>query len=227
MKKIIIIILVIVIAFVIVALAAGNIFGLFPFLQASSNTPPDTFDFPSNTTHVPSLTAITYDFNNGIPILLEGHNTPFIQKSGGVEAYFSSPSDPAAFSIQSYDTTFYTLSQFSGNYLFDNKIPRDKLYISFSQPISSITLTFATVEYYGAGHVDEPSYMKLTAYKDSMRTIIGSNSAQGIMSDNIFPQGTLSYDAAGQFFNLIQIELLPQQPGGTDFLVDNIRVTTA
>jgi len=227
MKKIIVFVLVLIISFVIVAIAAANIFDLFPSSRPSPNTLPDTLVFPSNTTHVPSLTTISYDFNHGTPALLEGYNTPFIQKSGGVEAYFSSPSDPAAFSIQSYDTTFYTLSQFSGNYLFDNKIPRDKLYISFSQPISSITLTFATVEYYGAGHVDEPSYMKLTAYKDSMNSIIGSNSAQGIVSDNVFPQGTLSFNANGQSFNSIQIEMLPQQPGGTDFLVDNVIIITA
>jgi len=150
------------------------------------------------------------------------------QTSNGLTAHFSSPSDPATYSIQSYDTTFYTLSQFSGNYLFDNKIVRDKLQISFSQPLSNITLTFATAEYYGAGHVDEPSIMKVTTYlyNNGGNKMIGSNTAQGIVTDNIFPQGTLSFSTQ-KSFNFVEIEMLPQQPGGTDFLIDNVVVTTA
>jgi len=127
MKKIIVSALVLIIASVIVVIAMGNMFKFLPGTTSQSpSTPiPESPVIPENT-HVPPLTTITYDFNNGKPVLLEGQNTPFSQTSSGVTAHFSSPSDPAVFSIQSYDTTFYTLSQFSGNYLFDNKISRDK-----------------------------------------------------------------------------------------------------
>jgi len=227
MKRVIPIAILIVVAFVLALLAFGNIFHLLP---ASTSNPNNTLKSPliPQDTHVPPYTTITYDFNNGQPALFEGQNTPLNQTSSGLTTYFSSPSDPAAFSIQSYDTTFYILSQFSGNYLFDNKIVRDKLYISFSQPLTDISLTFATAEYYGAGHVDEPSTMKVTAYsyKNGVLTIIGSNTAKGIVTNNTFPQGILSFTTQ-QSFNFIEIEMLPQQPGGTDFLIDNIIVTTA
>jgi hypothetical protein len=228
MKKIIVIGLILATAFVIVVVAMGDKFDFLPGTTSQSpSTPTSEYPVIPQRTYVPSSTTITYDFDNGNPVLFEGQNTPFSQMSGGVTAYFSSPSDPAAFSVQSYRTTFYTLSEFSGNYLFDNKIPRDILYISFSQPITDITLTFATVEYHGPGHVDKPSTMKLTAYKDSINNTIGSATAKGIVSNNLFPQGELSYDAGEQSFNIIRIEMLFQQPGGTDFLVDNIIVITA
>lgn len=226
MKKMIVILLLVISTSFIVVLALGNYYDFLPGITSQSPSLPNTPRIPEST-HVPPSTTVSFDFDTGSPTLFEGHNTPFNQTSGGVAAFFSSPSDPAAFSIQSYETTFYTLSQFSGNYLFDNKIVRDTLELSFSQPISTITLTFATVEFYGAGHVDEPSFMKLTAYKDTLGSLVGSATAQGTVSNNIYPQGTLSFTGDGQSFNLIRIEMLFQQPGGTDYLIDNITVTTA
>ncbi|MEM3881302.1 MAG: hypothetical protein QXD19_06110 [Candidatus Bathyarchaeia archaeon] len=76
--------------------------------------------------------------------------------------YFASPSDTPSeptFSIQSYETTLISLSEFSGKYLYDNKPSRDVLEIRFSQPLIGITLTFATVEYR-----TEASNITLTAY---------------------------------------------------------------
>jgi hypothetical protein len=234
MKKIILIVLVLIIASIIAVLAMGNIFNLFPGATSTTSEKPSTTPPtseppaipPSNTTQVPPLTTITYDFNNGIPVLSEGQNTPFNQKVGGLTAYFSSRSDPTAFSIQSYDTTFYKLSQFSGNYLFDNKAMKNTLEIKFSQTITSISLTFATVEYHGVGNVDEPSVIKLTAYLNSTQlTLIGSATAQGVFSSDFYPQGTLSYNGNGKEFNQITIEL-PQQKGSTtEFFVDTIVVT--
>lgn len=53
-----------------------------------------------------SLTA-AFDFDTGFPTFVEGQSTPLNQTSGAITAYFSSPFDPAAFSVQSYDTTFF------------------------------------------------------------------------------------------------------------------------
>jgi len=186
---------------------------------------PPTTTLPATGPSTPSPT-ITYDFDTGLPALLRGQSTPFAQTSGSMTAHFSSPSDPAAFSIQSYETTFYKLSQFSGNYLNDNKPFRNALHIRFSQQVTSITLTFATTDYHGVGEVDEPTAIKLTAYINTTETTpVGSVTSRGTFPINYsFPQGTLSFNSGGEPFNLVVIELLVQPRGAVYFLVDEITV---
>lgn len=174
--------------------------------------------------------TLTFDFDTGSPALsAQQSSTPFEQTLAGVTAHFSSPADPAAFSIQNHDTTFFTLSQFSGSYLYQNNPSRTYLHIRFSQRITSITLTFATVDYHGVGEVDEPTAIKLTAYMDSTgASAMGSAMARGVFPEGYtYPQGTLSFDSGGNPFNLAVVELLYQPRGGTSFLIDNIEVTTA
>jgi len=199
--------------------------------KSGVTTPPTTTPSQPTTTVPPTTapsTTVTFDFNIGLPPLSAGQSTPFQQMLNGLTAHFSSPSDPATFSVQNHDTTFLTLSQFSGNYLFDNNPFRNYLNIRFSQPLTSITLTFATTDSHGPGNVEEPSYMKLTAYMNSTgTTLVGSVTARGSFSNDSFPQGTLSFDSSGQPFNLVVIEILFQPGGGANFLVDNITVTTA
>lgn len=189
-------------------------------------TPPYTTTPPVTTTPTPSPT-VTFDFDAGLPVPSLGQNTPFDQTSSGLKAHFGSPSDPAAFSVQSYDTTFFTLPQFSGKYLNQNKRSMTKLDISFSRPLTSITLTFATMDYHGVGEVEEPTAIKLTAYMNTIETApVGSVMARGTFPANYtFPQGTLSLDSGGKPFNLAVVELIYQPRGGTNFLVDNITVT--
>jgi len=237
MKKIIVVVLGLIIASVIIVITMGNIFHLFPALNSissptPSNTLPSTPEIPTtpsgNNTQAPPSATITFDFDHGIPVLFEGQNIPLSQKSGGLTASISSPSDPTAFSIQSYDTTFYTLSQFSGNYLWDNKAEKNIVEITFSQMITRISLTFATVEYHGVGNVDEPSIMQLHAYQNStQRSLIGSSTAQGVFSSDMYPQGTLSFTSPGKAFNQVTIELANQTGPTTEFFIDNIIVQIA
>jgi hypothetical protein len=171
--------------------------------------------------------TVTFDFDDGDPLLAEGQNLPLNQTSDGITAYFSSPSDTvaaSAFSIQDYETTFITLSQFSGKYLYDNKPSRDTLEIWFSQQLRSISLTFATVEY--QTDPTGPSDIILTAYANSADTTpVGSASVSGTVLTNLYPQGLLSFDSSGQPFNLVRIEMSSKGPGeATNFFVDNIRV---
>jgi len=169
--------------------------------------------------------AVTFDFDTGDPLLAEGQNLPFNQTSDGITAYFSSPSDTvaaSAFSIQDYETTFITLSQFSGKYLYDNKPSRDILEIRFSQQLTRISLTFATYEYQTG-----PTDIILTAYLNSADTTpVGSVSARGTVLTGLYPQGLLSFDSSGQPFNIVRIEI-PSEGSGetTNFFVDNIRVS--
>ncbi len=171
--------------------------------------------------------TIAFDFD----ALTLRQPTPFDLTSGGVTAHFSSPTDPASFSVQNYGTTFYALSQFSGNFLSDNDASRNFLNISFSQQLISIVLTFATIDYHDPGPGGTFSDIQLTAYmKDStgMRAVGLPVTAHGSRPPlDTFPQGTLWFDFSGQPFNLVEI-VVPFQPGGaTDFLLDNITATTA
>jgi len=191
----------------------------------SPTTPPASTLSP---TPIMTPSTITFDFDTGSPTPSVGQNTPFDQTSGGVTANFSSPSDPATFSVQNHDTTFLTLSQFSGNYLYPNSQFRKSLTIKFRQLLTSVTLTFATIEYHGVGEVEEPSTIKLSAYVNSTGTTpVGTASARGSLLSNSFPQGMVTFNSGGQPFNLLVIELLPQARGGTAFLVDSITVTAA
>jgi hypothetical protein len=171
--------------------------------------------------------VVTFDFDSGYPVFLEGQNLPFNQTSDEVTAYFSSPSDVAeasAFSIQSYETTFTRLSQFSGRYVYDNRPTRDVLEIRFSQPLRSISLTFATVEY--KSDPTGPTDITLTAYEGSADTApVGTTLASGTVLSDLYPQGLLSYDSGGEPFNLVRIEMSSNGSGeATNFFVDNIRV---
>ena len=170
-----------------------------------------------------NYTAI-FDFDTGYPLLHETQNTPLNQTVNGITAYFSSPSETLvtpAFSIQSYDTTFTKLSQFSGKYLYDNKPSRDILEILFSEQLSRIEITFATVEH----HV-EPSNISLTAYETSTNVSpIGSSLAKGEYRTGLFPQGKLSFDSGGKPFNLVRIEVPYQgRDSPTNFYLDNVKV---
>jgi hypothetical protein len=161
------------------------------------------------------------DFDTSSPILALGQSIPLTQTTGVVTAYFSSPSDPATFSIQSYDTTFISLSQFSGKYLYENNTSRDILDIKFNVDLTGINFTFATIELQGV-QVDQTSNILLTAYKDT--ALVGSITAYGSFSKDSYPQGTLSY-SSGQPFNWVRISVPAQASGTTDFFVDNIVIT--
>ena len=169
-----------------------------------------------------------FDFDNGTPTLVESQGTPLSQVSNGVTAYFNSTSDPAGFSVQSYGTTFFQLSQFSGKYLYDNKQSRDTLEISFNASVTSINFTFATIEFHGGPGVD-PTNITLTAYAGSTNsTPIGLAVARGTWpSGDTYPQGTLTFNSPNQQFNIVRIEL-PYQgaSAAVDFLIDRVAVTT-
>ena len=188
----------------------------------ASATLPYTADSP---VLAPSA-AITFDLDTGSPALVPGQNVPLDQTSGGVTAHFSSPSGAGAYSIQS-QTTFpaVVLSQFSGNYLFDNDVFKSSLDISFSQSLDNISFTFATVEYHG-GVISEPSNIQLTAFLNSTATTpVGSALARGTWpTSDTYPQGTLTFDSAGQPFKVVRIEIPYQANGASIFLADNVTV---
>jgi hypothetical protein len=173
------------------------------------------------TTTLPTRPIIVFDFDNGTPALATTQDTPFNQTIDNLTASFSSPSDPAAFSIKSYDTESLKLSQFSGKYLYDNKPSINILDIKFSSDLIAAKFTFATIEQQ-SGAITVPSDILITAYRNT--NLVGSNRTYGTFSSDSYPQGMLFF-SAGMPFNWIRISIPTQTSGTTDFLIDNIIVT--
>lgn len=173
-----------------------------------------------------STPIIVFDFDNGQPNLTAKQDTPLHQTVNNVTMFISSPSDnkSPAFSIQNYETTFVHLTQFSGNYLFDNQPTADTLILRFDQNLRSIKLTFATVEYRG-GEDTNPSKISLTVYEDSENpALIRESTAKGVFEKDAYPQGTLTFESTTPF-NVVKIELTDQGPNAAkDFYIDNINV---
>jgi hypothetical protein len=169
------------------------------------------------------VVAETFNFDTGTPGLSTGQNAPFDQTSGVVTAHFSAPAGAGIYSIQTDASTGFTLTQFSGHYLYPNNPNRNLLDIKFTKPLSSITFTFATADF---PPIETPTPVVLTAYVDSTgNPAVGSAIAQGVYNlTDTLPMGTLSFSSLpGQSFNLVEIGIQPG--GGTGFLLDNITVT--
>lgn len=164
--------------------------------------------------------AETFDFDTGTPALSTGQNAPFDQTSGAITASFGAPAGAGRYSIQTDASTGFTLTQFSGHYLYPNNPNRDLLDIKFTKALSSITFTFATADF---PPIETPTPIVLTAYLDSTANPpVGSTTAQGTYATDTLPMGTLSFTSALPF-NLVEIGIQPG--GGTGFLMDNISVT--
>lgn len=199
----------------------------------TTSAPPTTTSVPPTTppgttsTVPPSHGTATFDFDTGSPRPAPRQTlTPFDLTSGVLTAHFSSPYDPYTFSVQNESTTFLKLAQLTGNYLYPNQINRATLMIRFSQPVTGITLTFATVESQGTVNLEVPSSMKLSGFVSTAgQTPVGSATARGVFSSDAYPQGTISFASSTTPFNLAIIEIVPQPFGATIFLVDNIVVT--
>ena len=171
-----------------------------------------------------SAATVTFDFDTGTPALSAGQNIPLDQTADGLTAHVSSPQG-TAFSIQTDASTQFRLSQFSGNYLYDNNLNRNALGIAFSQPVDSIALTFATADFQ---QVEVPTTIQLTAYRGATGTQpVGSTTAHGEYAGDTMPMGTLSFHASGQPFDVVELDIPFQPLGASDFLVDNITVTTS
>jgi hypothetical protein len=176
------------------------------------------FAYPAST----GPRAATFDLDTGTPALFTGQGIPFDQTSGGITAHFSSPQG-LAFSIQTDGSTGFHLSQFSGHYIYDNNLNRNNLDVNFSQHVYSVTLTFATADFQ---QIEIPTTIQLTAYDTALGTTVGVATAHGTYGSDTMPMGTLTYNSGSVPFDKIDL-VLPYQPlGSTDFLVDNIVVST-
>ena len=168
--------------------------------------------------------TVVFDFDSGSPALVTGQNVPFDQTSGGVTASFNYDFLAGkGFSVQSDSSTGFTLTQFSGFYLYPNASPPGPLFIQFSQPLDSINFTFATADFH---QVEVTTIIQLTAFLDS--TAMGTATAHGIYGPDTMPMGSLTF-STNTAFNRVVIGIQSGQPVGatSDFLVDNINISTA
>lgn len=169
--------------------------------------------------------STTFDFDTGAPPLSAGQSTPLSQTSGGVIAYFTSPTIGAnGFSIQTDSSTQFHMSQFFGNYLNPNSVYSPALDIEFNRELTSISFTFATADF---NQVEVPTTIKLTAYQGSTGTTpIGSATAHGTYAGDTMPMGTLTFSSTTPF-NVVEITIPPAPAAASDFLADNFTVTVA
>lgn len=168
--------------------------------------------------------TVAFNFDTGTPVLQPGMSIPANQTVNGVNAYFTSPNSglSGGFSIQSQNQTFYNLSLFSGNYLYPNSVYNPNLAIAFSQPVSKITFTYATADFH---QTEIPTTVKVTAYLGS--TVVGTASSHGnCIQGDTMPQGTLTFDGAGQTFDHVLIEIPWAPLAASDMFIDNVVVVT-
>jgi hypothetical protein len=153
-----------------------------------------------------------------------------------VTAHFSSPSDfPSrpGFSVQNLNSlasisTVINSTKFSGLFLWPSTINRDRLDINFSRSITSITLTFKTAELNDPGPGGTGSPIRITAYMNSISNPVGSPVVVNGKETpfDTYPEGTLTLNLGGQFFNMIEIDLpTVTSEGASGFIVDNVTVT--
>ncbi len=189
-----------------------------------------TFTAAGNRTLVanfaPGPSTATFDFDTATPLLVATQaGTPLDQTSAGVTAHFTSPTVGAGgFSVQSDATTHFHLSQFSGNYLYPNSVYSPALDIQFSQPLTSITFTYATADFTQA---NVPTTIQVTAYQNSTANpAVGSASGHALYGTDTMPMSTLTFTSATPF-DVVEITIPPAPLAASDFLVDNIIAVTA
>jgi hypothetical protein len=173
--------------------------------------------------------TVTFDLDSGTPPPQVHQGLPLNVTMDGLTAYFSSPQSGmgGGFSIQSDGTTFYHMSRMPGNYIWPNSLSRNQLDVRFSAPLTSLTFTFATVDYQDNAEV--PSNILVTAYHDVVAgSGVGSATTHAAYTGDTYPTTTLTYTAPpGQWFNLVRIYVPYNTNGTTEFLADNFIATPA
>ena len=170
-------------------------------------------------TYSAAAQTVTFDFDTGTPTVNTYQNLPIDQTTGGITARFSALS--GGFSVQTDGTTGFSLSQFSGKYLYPNTLRGSVLRIQFNHELTDIFFTFATTDYQPAA----PTPIVLAAFSATATgtNAVGSATAFAAYGSDKFPMGTLAFDFGSRLFNRVEVRI---QPGGdASFLLDNVTVT--
>jgi hypothetical protein len=160
--------------------------------------------------------AVVFDLDTGSPLLVVGQPLPLQQTAGHLTATFAGD-----FSVQSAGSTSFYLTLLQGKYIYPNGTGA-VLQVTFSRPVSSLTMAFATAD----SHQNEiPTTISLTAWLGSTATApVGTVSAHGTYGSATFPEGTLVFDPGGRPFDIVEVGI-PSAPGAaTGFLADALTV---
>jgi hypothetical protein len=170
------------------------------------------------TVGVAAAETVTFDLDSATPILSIGQALPLDQTSGWLAASFS-----GGFSVQDAGSTGFYLTMLQGKYLYPNAAGA-VLEITFARPVTTLAMVFATADSHQA---EIPTTIRLTAWLGSKASApVGTVSGHATYGNATFPEGTLTFAAGGQPFNVVEIDIPPQPAAASGFLVDAITVTT-
>ena len=146
----------------------------------------------------------------------EGSPTPFTDTVAGLQASFSSDSDPGGFTVFTVLPCMPMFETLTGNVLVNIVRPDLTLTIDFSAPQTSISMPFAT----DTGEPEQGVPFDLTAFNGASE--VGSASATGVVPPGfMFPEGVLSF--SGPAFDSV----LLSAPAADGFVIDNVTVNAA
>lgn len=190
-------------------------------LASYTFTPAASGSYVANFT--PPPLGIHFDFDTGTPELLVDMVVPLDQTSVGITASFDSPV-ASDFTVQTEASSGRTLSLFSGKYLASTA-DGAVLHLYFSQPVTGVSLDFATVE---ALNVPVASTIKIIAIDNSsgVPVQVGTGIAHGtVTAGDSLPVGTINFNSAAGAFDQIILQLPDAPVGALRFLVDNLTVS--
>jgi hypothetical protein len=154
-----------------------------------------------------------------------GTTAPFDVTVSGLTAHFSSSDSSRNYYIQppANVTAGYTPTGFSGNALVPATVFQSDLLISFSQPLTDISIMYAVSEF----NANFSATMRLTAY--SGLTLVGTTTTTAPAGN--WPSGTLSLSLAPeQSLNNVVMHWDSIPPGAENFnpvfMADNLIMTT-
>lgn len=137
----------------------------------------------------------------------------------GLTAHLSATGQ--GFSIQRADALGFTPQGFSGLCVYPNSVFAADLLMSFSAPLTDISMMYAPEEY----GCDSSARMKISAYLGN--TFIGSSTTTA-PNAGTWPTGVLGYSNASQAFDRVVVHYDAPPPTGGDwgpiFMVDNMSV---
>lgn len=168
--------------------------------------------------------GIHFDFDTAIPVLALDQALPLTQTSVGYGATFDSPVVDT-FKITNEAASGRVLTKFSGNYL-EPTTDAGTLTIQLDQPVTGVSLDFATVESIAA---PVASNIQITAIDNSSGApvIVGTGIAHGsVTAGDTLPVGTINFNSDSPF-DQITLQLPDVPIGAVRFLVDNITVSPA
>lgn len=166
--------------------------------------------------------GLRFDFDTATPVPALNALLPLDQLLAGYTASFSE-SVASSFKITTETASGRVLSNFTGNYL-EGIADTGVLTIQFDQPVTGVSLDFATVE---ALNVPVASNLQISAFDSTSGALVGTGIAHGVVNGgDTLPVGSLEFNSATPFDQIV-LQLPDAPAGAVRFLVDNILISPA